>query len=392
MASVLLDAEQLQPRLRPWSEALSIAAINGPSHTIISGDPAALEQFTAACDRDGIHIRPIAVDYASHSAQVEPARERLLAGLADLTPAPAGIPLYSTVGEALSADPLDTTTMDADYWYRNLREPVRFHDRVVERLAAGECTFVELSPHPVLAPAITDTLAQAAGRTQSAVIITLHRDRPDQDSLATTLAQLHTHGHSPSWSALYPHARTVGLPTYAFEHRRYWMAPTPAGDASGPRPDRAEHPLLGAVASPRTLPATLATQTPQQRLDTLTAIVTATTAAVLAHPDPARARSRPALQRSRHRLADGPGAAQHPQPTHRPDPAGNPGARPPHPHSARHPSSRPIDRHRCARGPSGSGQDARRRAGRQQARARGSSGISHDASAARHAGPVYLDI
>ena len=55
--------------------------------------------------------------------------------------------------------------MDADYWYRNLREPVRFHDRVVERLAAGECTFVELSPHPVLAPAITDTLAQAAGRT-----------------------------------------------------------------------------------------------------------------------------------------------------------------------------------------------------------------------------------
>ena len=240
---------QLHPRLRPWGEALSIAAINGPSHTIISGDPAALEQFTAACDRDGIHIRPIAVDYASHSAQVEPSRERLLAELADLKPAPARIPLYSTVGEALSADPLDTTTMDADYWYRNLREPVRFHDRVVERLAAGECTFVELSPHPVLAPAITDTLAQAAaGRTQSAVIITLHRDRPDHDSLATALAQLHNHGHSPSWSAVYPRARTVGLPTYPFEHRRYWLAPTSTGDASGLGLDRAEHPLLGAVA------------------------------------------------------------------------------------------------------------------------------------------------
>jgi mycoketide-CoA synthase len=249
MASVLLDSEQLQSRLRAWGEALSIAAINGPSHTIISGDPAALEQFTAACDRDGIHVRPIAVDYASHSAQVEPARERLLAGLADLTPAASRIPLYSTVGEALSADPLDTTTMGADYWYRNLREPVRFHDRVVERLAAGECTFVELSPHPVLAPAITDTLAQAAGRTQSAVIITLHRDRPDQDSVAITLAQLHNHGHSPSWSALYPHARTVGLPTYAFEHRHYWLAPAPTGDASGLGLDRAEHPLLGAVAT-----------------------------------------------------------------------------------------------------------------------------------------------
>ncbi|WP_156748504.1 type I polyketide synthase, partial [Mycobacterium sp. E3198] len=247
MASVLLDAEQLRPRLQPWGDALSIAAINGPSHTIISGDPTALEEFTAACDRDGVHIRHIAVDYASHSAQVEPARQRLLAGLAGLIPVPARIPLYSTVGRALSADPLDTTTMDADYWYRNLRKPVRFHDRVVERLAAGECTFVELSPHPVLAPAITDTLAQAAGRTQSSVVITLHRDHPDQDSLATTLAQLHNHGHSPSWSALYPHARTVALPTYPFEHRRYWLNPAPAGDAGGLGLDRAEHPLLGAV-------------------------------------------------------------------------------------------------------------------------------------------------
>ena len=247
MASVLLGADELQPRLQPWGEALSIATINGPSHTIISGNPAAIEQFSAACERDGIHMRSIAVDYASHSAQVEAVRERLLAELADLTPMPASIPLYSTVGEALSAEPLDTTTMDADYWYRNLREPVQFHDRVVERLAAGEHTFVELSPHPVLAPAITDTLAQATGRTQSAVITTLHRDHPDQDNLATALAHLHNHGHSPSWSALYPHARTIELPTYPFEHRRYWLNPASTGDASGLGQDRAEHPLLGAV-------------------------------------------------------------------------------------------------------------------------------------------------
>ncbi|WP_372509598.1 SDR family NAD(P)-dependent oxidoreductase [Mycobacterium alsense] len=250
MASVLLAAEQLRPRLQPWGETLSVAAINGPTHTIISGEPAAIEEFSAACERDGIHVRSIAVDYASHSAQVEAVRERLLAELDDLTPMPSSIPLYSTVGQALSADPLDTTTMDADYWYRNLREPVRFHDRVVERLAAGECTFVELSPHPVLAPAIIDTLAEATGRTQrtqSGVVTTLHRDHPDQDNLATALAQLHNHGHGPSWSTLYPHARTVELPTYPFEHHRYWLIPTAAGDASGLGQDRAEHPLLGAV-------------------------------------------------------------------------------------------------------------------------------------------------
>jgi mycoketide-CoA synthase len=248
MASVLLGADKLQPRLQPWSETLSIAAINGPSHTIISGDPAALAEFIAVCDREGIQIRPIAVDYASHSAQIEPLRERLLTELADLNPAPARIPLYSTVGEGLSASPLDTTTMDADYWYRNLRQPVQFYDALVERLAAGECTFVELSPHPVLAPAITDTLAEAVGRTESAVITTLHRDRHGQDALATALGQLHNHGHSPSWSSLYPDARTVGLPTYAFEHRRYWLAAAAAGDARGLGLDGADHPLLGAVA------------------------------------------------------------------------------------------------------------------------------------------------
>jgi len=171
-----------------------------------------------------------------------------LGELADLKPSASRIPLYSTVGGA-GADPLDTTTMTADYWYRNLREPVRFHDRVVERLATGATTFVELSPHPVLAPAITDALAQSAGADQSSVVITLHRDRRDPDSLAAALAQLHALGHSPSWQALYPQVRSVELPTYPFENRRYWLPPVAASDAGGLGLDRAEHPLLGAVAA-----------------------------------------------------------------------------------------------------------------------------------------------
>ncbi|WP_319436472.1 fatty-acid--AMP ligase [Mycobacterium sp. RTGN5] len=308
MASVLLAAERVEPLLQPWGDALSIAAVNGPSHTIVSGDPAALEEFSAACDRDGIHFRRIAVDYASHSAQVESARARLLDELADLKPTASAIPLYSTVGEALDTDPLDTTTMTAEYWYRNLREPVRFHDRVLQRLAAGQTTFVELSPHPVLAPAITDTVAQSTGSTQStgsaqsAVVITLHRDRPDRDSLATALAQLHAHGHSPTWAALYPGARSVELPTYAFQHRRYWMTPTPtASVVSSPaegalwkalrrrrvsRPDITESSSGTAIASASALRETLADQTSEQQRHTLAALVAGATATVLAHPDP----------------------------------------------------------------------------------------------------------
>ena len=80
------------------------------------------------------------------------------------------------------------------------------------------------------------------------MITTLHRDHSDQDNLVTALASLHNHGHSPSWSALFPHARTVALPTYPFEHRRFWLAPAAAGDAGGLGLEAAEHPLLGAVA------------------------------------------------------------------------------------------------------------------------------------------------
>ena len=247
MASVLLGAPDLQPRLQPWGSALSIAAVNGPSQTIISGETLAVEQFIAACDREGIQVRPIAVDYAAHSVAVEELREHLLGEWADLSPFPARTPLYSTAQSALSSDPLDTATMDADYWYRNLREPVRFYDCVAELLAKGEHTFVELSAHPVLAPAIIDTLISVEGRTQSAVITTLHRDRPDLDTVAAALAQLHTHGHSPSWSSLYPQTRTIPLPTYPFEHRRYWLMATPSADVSAAGLDRPEHPLLGAI-------------------------------------------------------------------------------------------------------------------------------------------------
>ncbi|OBK28848.1 hypothetical protein A5634_19600 [Mycobacterium asiaticum] len=234
MASIVLPAEEVRPRLQRWDGAVSIAAINGPSHTIVSGEPAALDQLTEECERDNIQIRRIAVDYASHCAQVEQLGDRLREQLAGLTAQASRIPLYSTVDSALSGHPLDTTEMGADYWYRNLREPVRFYDNIAALLGKREHVFVELSPHPVLAAAISDTLVGTADGAGSAVITTLHRDRADLDTVGTTLAHLHNHGKSPSWQALYPDAHAVGLPTYAFQHQRYWTAPTAATAVSGP--------------------------------------------------------------------------------------------------------------------------------------------------------------
>ncbi|ORA08992.1 hypothetical protein BST12_28030, partial [Mycobacterium angelicum] len=292
MASVLLPAQQVRARLHPWAGTLSIAAINGPTQTIISGDPEAVEQFIAGCQADDIQVRALAVDYASHGAHVESLREQLSADFVGLSPGAGQIPLYATVEGALSADPLDTTTMDGDYWYRNLRQPVRLADSVAGVLATGECTFVELSPHPGLAPAITDTVT-ASGRTGSTVITTLHRDQPDLDALAIALARLHSHGHSPNWRAIYPRGRTIGLPTYPFQHRRYWhdaftahhrLQTEIAAAQSDTTSDHAT--TTNTTATSAALAKQLAGQSPDQQRATVTALVVAATAAVLAHPDP----------------------------------------------------------------------------------------------------------
>ena len=138
---------------------------------------------------------------------------------ARLTFAAPTVPILSNLtGEIATSQQLAS----AEYRARHLREPVVFHDSVVQLLTQGECTFVELSPHPMLAPAITDALAGVSDRPQSAVITTLSRNGPDRDTVATALAQLHNHGHSPSWRALYPEAGVIALPNYPFQHRSYW--------------------------------------------------------------------------------------------------------------------------------------------------------------------------
>ena len=174
---------------------------------MISGQAGAVEQFVDACERDGIQVPPIAVDYASHSAQVEPLREQLLAELAGLAPRPARVPLYSTVHRRCRVMRWTPPSWTPTTGIATCGSRCVFMTGWPGCSAGGEHTFVELSPHPVLAPAITDTLARHAGRAGSVVITTLHRDRPDLDALATALGRLHIHGHSPSWRGLYPHAR-----------------------------------------------------------------------------------------------------------------------------------------------------------------------------------------
>ncbi|MER0247013.1 acyltransferase domain-containing protein, partial [Streptomyces sp. HSW2009] len=126
LVSVALSETEVEERLARWAGRLSVAAINGPAAVVVSGDADALEELLAECAGDGVRAKAIPVDYASHSAHVEDIEKELLDVLAAVTPRAPQVPFYSTVTGELIED----AVFDAAYWYRNLREPVRFESVV----------------------------------------------------------------------------------------------------------------------------------------------------------------------------------------------------------------------------------------------------------------------
>ncbi|MFE4977828.1 SDR family NAD(P)-dependent oxidoreductase, partial [Kitasatospora sp. NPDC056651] len=253
MGSVPLSPQETLARLERWGDRLSVAAVNGPSATVVSGDPDALAELVESCRAEGIRARTIAVDYASHSAHVEEIRDEVLRALADVTPRASDVTFYST----LLGEPVDTTALDGDYWYRNLRNTVRFEKAIRALAADGYRTFVESSPHPVLTMGVQETLEAAAAETgqdaPAVVVGSLRRDKGDWREFLTSLATVFVGGHEVDWAAVpgtAGPARRVELPTYAFQRRRYWIeTPAAAGDMAGAGLAAADHPLLGALVS-----------------------------------------------------------------------------------------------------------------------------------------------
>ncbi len=235
MVSIAESADAVTARIAPWGERLSIAAVNGPSAVVVSGTPDALDELMASCT--DVRAKRVPVDYASHSPQVERIRERLLEVLAPIRPRPATTGFFSTVTGAW----LDGTELDAGYWYTNLRRPVRLDTAVAALTDQGFRTFVEASPHPVLTMAIGGEDVTAFG--------SLRREEGGLARFHTSLAEAWVHGADVRWDDAFPGARRTELPTYAFQHERYWPRLVAAGDASGLGLVSAGHPLLGAVVS-----------------------------------------------------------------------------------------------------------------------------------------------
>ncbi len=248
MVSVALPVAELEDRLERWSSRVGIAAINGHASVAVSGESRALEEFLDECVAEGLRARRIPVDYAAHSAAVEDVREELLIGCSVMTPRRSDVSFYSTV----TGDPLDTSELDGEYWYRNLRETVRFGRTVGGLLADGYRTFIEISPHPVLSMAVQETVDREVDHPNRAVVVgSLRRDDGGPERFLRSLAEVWVHGVQVDWRRLFhgSGAQTIKLPTYAFQRERYWFsgAASSGGDVAGAGQSAPHHPLLGAA-------------------------------------------------------------------------------------------------------------------------------------------------
>ncbi|MFF5011442.1 SDR family NAD(P)-dependent oxidoreductase, partial [Streptomyces phaeochromogenes] len=197
--------------------------------TVVSGDVAALEELLVRVPQ----ARRIPVDYASHSSHVDRIADEIRDALDGITPRTGEIPFISSV----TGEVLDTVGLDPEYWVTNLRRTVRFQDAVATALAAGHQVFVEAGPHPILSMGVMETAAAVGVDALAAG--TLRRDDGGTARLLTSLAEVHVRGVPVDWPSAFTGsgARRAELPTYAFQHRRYWLELVAAQGPDAPDKD-----------------------------------------------------------------------------------------------------------------------------------------------------------
>ncbi|MGA5819075.1 type I polyketide synthase [Kitasatospora sp. NPDC094028] len=270
LASLAMPADQVD------ESRVSVAAVNGPNAVVIAGAVDAVREVVAECEAKGIRAKVIPVDYASHSSHVEAIRAEVLRAAEGITATDSGVAFYSTV----TAAPAEAAELDAEYWYRNLRQPVRLSETITALAEDGYRVFLEISPHPVLTTPLEDTVAAAGVEGAAVVQGTLRRGEDEARRLLLSMAELYALGLPVDWRPALAGARRVELPTYAFERQPYWVS-GPQG--SLPVPQSAG---LASAEAPRDAGPVRAEPAGMREQD-LWKLVRSQAAVVLGHPDPA---------------------------------------------------------------------------------------------------------
>ncbi|MFI5759000.1 type I polyketide synthase [Streptomyces sp. NPDC051569] len=247
MVAVRAAEDEVLPLLAGREDQVSVAAVNGPTSVVIAGEENAVQEIAGHFTGQGRKTNRLSVSHAFHSPLMDPMLDDFRRVVEDLTFHEPAVPVVSNLtGRLATGEPSAPRPTTPEYWVRHVRETVRFADGISALLDEHVDILLELGPGSVLSAMARESL----GDTERPVTVVpaLRKDRTEETALVTTVGRLHTAGVPVDWRAFYADiaARRVDLPTYAFQHERYWPAP-PQDGTEGPGAGATGHPLLGAT-------------------------------------------------------------------------------------------------------------------------------------------------
>lgn len=220
------------------ADAVVIAGINSAQAVTVAGATPSLDALERALGERKVSRKRLDLDYAFHSPAMDGIAADIARSLAPLAPGPACVPFHSTV----TGERHEGSGLDADYWWRNIREPVQFEKTVTSLQAQGARIFIEIGPHPVLRSYLQQSLREH--NLQGSVIATLLRDEGSPRHVWEALCQAAIAGAKTDWRAWFAEpGRFVQLPTYPWQHEHYWHSTS--ATSSGHLQRQKTHPLLG---------------------------------------------------------------------------------------------------------------------------------------------------
>lgn len=229
-----------------FADRVSVAAVNGPSSVVLSGDLDAIAEIEAELARAGVKTNRLRVSHAFHSPRMDAVLDEFRRVAQGVTYHRPTLPIVSNVSGSVAGAELT----DPDYWVDQLRGCVRFAPGVETATALGVRRFVEIGPDAVLSVMARQCLAVTPDIEDRSIFVAAARRSADEPTqLLSALAWAHVAGVAVDWRPLFAGhpASPVSLPTYVFQHQRYWPAPITGSDVRQPGMDRAGHPLLGAM-------------------------------------------------------------------------------------------------------------------------------------------------
>lgn len=240
MVSVSMSPEQARTIIEGYEDRVSIAAINDPNSVVLAGAPTAIDDMIVRCEKRGFASRPVRVNYAFHSPQMDPFERELVDRLVRVDTRRATLAMYSTV----LAECVDGKELDVRYWGRNIRETVDFAGAMSAAIRDGYQLFLEVGPHPVLTANIQNCFT---GETpEFMATYTMRRNADQRRTLLEAIGALYTRGCAPEWARVIPSGgKCVTLPTNPWQKERYYIEQLTISSSKQSLDNTAWHPLLG---------------------------------------------------------------------------------------------------------------------------------------------------